>query len=199
MTRLIGLTGGIATGKSTVARLLADRGAAVVDADALAREVVEPGQPALAEIASEFGAQVVGPDGRLDRAGVGALVFANADQRRRLEAITHPRIRALMAERIAAALQGSAPLVVADVPLLFEGGRERAFDGVLVVWCDAQTELTRLMERDGIAREDAEKRLGAQMPIDEKRRRATWVVDNSGSLVATEAQVDAWWGDFVSR
>jgi dephospho-CoA kinase len=199
MTRLIGLTGGIATGKSTVARLLANRGAAVVDADALAREVVEPGQPALAEISAEFGARVVGPDGRLDRAGVGAMVFADADRRRRLEAITHPRIQALMAERIAAALQGPAPLVVADVPLLFEGRGESAFDGVLVVWCDAQTELTRLMERDGIAREDAGKRLAAQMPIDEKRRRATWVVDNSGGLAATEAQVDVWWGDVVSR
>ena len=195
MPRLIGLTGGIATGKTTVARLLGAHGATVVDADVLAREVVEPGQPALAEIVAEFGPDVVGADGRIDRAALGALVFAEPERRRRLEAITHPRIQALMGERILAALAADAPLVVADVPLLFENGRAELFEGVMVVWCDAATELARLMARDGLSREDAKRRLAAQMPVDEKRRRATWVIDNSGSEVATAEQVDSWWSD----
>lgn len=197
MPRLIGLTGGIATGKSTVARLLAERGAVVVDADLLAREVVEPGQPAIEEIAKEFGPEVVGADGRLDRSAVGAIVFADPERRHRLEAITHPRIQQLMGERIVTALENEPPLVVADVPLLFENGRGGMFEGVMVVWCDAATELERLMARDGIGREDGERRLAAQMPVDEKRRLATWVIDNSGSEDATAAQVDAWWSEQI--
>jgi dephospho-CoA kinase len=193
MPRLIGLTGGIATGKSTVARLLALHGATVVDADVLAREVVEPGQPALEEIAAEFGSQVIDASGRLDRATVASVVFADPDRRRRLEAITHPRIQELMGRLLASALESGAPLVVADVPLLFENGRAAMFDGVMVAWCDAATELERLMARDGLRREDAERRLAAQMPVDEKRRLATWVIDNSGSEEATANQVDAWW------
>jgi len=196
--RLIGLTGGIASGKSTVDRMLAARGAAVVDADLLAREVVEPGQPALAEIAAEFGAGVLLPGGGLDRAALGAVVFADAERRERLNAITHPRVRALMGERVAAALAGGAPLVVVDVPLLFEGGLQAQFEGVLLVWVPAELQLHRLVERDGMAEAEARARLAAQMPIDEKRALATWVIDNSGSVEDTERQVAAWWREHVT-
>jgi dephospho-CoA kinase len=194
----IGLTGGIGSGKSTVARMLAGRGAAVVDADLLAREVVEPGQPALAEIAAEFGPSVLLPDGRLDRAALGAVVFADAARRERLNAITHPRVGALMQERIAAALASGAPLVAVDIPLLFEGARRSQFEGVLLVWVPPEVQLRRLVERDGMAEAEARARIAAQMPIDEKRALATWVVDNAGPLEATEAQVERWWRENVS-
>lgn len=193
MARLIGLTGGIATGKSTVARLLARRGAAVVDADLLAREVVAPGSEGLAEIAATFGSSVLAADGSLDRTALGSVVFADPESRRRLEAITHPRIRTLMAERMVAALASGAALVVADVPLLYETGRPEDFEGVLVVYADAATQRRRLGERDGLDATEIERRLAAQMPIDEKRDRATWWIDNSGDELATSDQVDAWW------
>jgi dephospho-CoA kinase len=196
--RLIGLTGGIGSGKSTVARMLADRGAAVVDADLLAREVVEPGQPALAEIAAEFGPSVLLPDGRLDRAALGAVVFADAARRERLNAITHPRVGALMQERIAAALATSAPLVAVDIPLLFEASRQSLFEGVLLVWVPPEVQLHRLVARDGISEDEARARVAAQMPIDDKRALATWVIDNSGSPGDVERQVDRWWRENVA-
>jgi dephospho-CoA kinase len=197
--RLIGLTGGIATGKSTVARLLADRGAVIVDADMLAREVVEPGSPALAEIAAGFGDTVLTPDGALDRAALGAVVFADPAQRRRLEAITHPRIAALMGERIAAGLASEAPLVVADIPLLFEGDRVGLVEGVLLVDAPEEVQLRRLMLRDGVDEGAARARVAAQMPLAEKRRRATWVIDNSGTTEETAAQVASWWERWVGE
>jgi dephospho-CoA kinase len=191
--RLIGLTGGIGSGKSTVARMLAARGAALVDADLLAREVVERGTPALAELAAEFGPSVLLPDGRLDRPALGAIVFADAARRERLNAITHPRVGALMQERVAEALRSDAPLVVVDVPLLFEGSRQSQFEGVLLVWVPAELQLRRLVERDGMGEDEARARIAAQMPIDGKRALATWVIDNSGTPAATQEQVDAWW------
>ncbi|HXA28761.1 MAG TPA: dephospho-CoA kinase [Candidatus Angelobacter sp.] len=191
--RLIGLTGGIGSGKSTVAALLVARGAALVDADRLAREVVEPGTPGLAEIAAEFGPSVLLPDGRLDRPALGAIVFADAARRERLNAITHPRVAELMQRRIAEALAGDAPLVVVDVPLLFEGERQALFEGVLLVWVPAAMQVERLVARDGLREDDARARIEAQMPIDDKRALADWVVDNSGTPAATEAQVEAWW------
>ena len=195
--RLIGLTGGIATGKTTVARLLAARGAEIVDADVLAREVVEPGSPALAEIAAGFGDSVLTPEGALDRAALGAVVFADPAQRRRLEAITHPRIAALMGERIAAGLASEAPLVVADIPLLFEGDRVGLVEGVLLVDAPEAVQLRRLMLRDGIDEAAARARVAAQMPLDEKRRLATWVIDNGGTPEHTAAQVATWWERWV--
>ena len=195
--RVIGLTGGIATGKSAVAAMLASRGAAVVDADRLAREVVEPGRPALAEIAAEFGPEVIAADGSLDRPALAAVVFADARRRRRLEAITHPRISALMGERIAAAIAAGPALVVVDIPLLFENGRAGMVEGVLVVYADVATQLRRLVERDGMSEADARGRIAAQMPVEDKRRLATWVIDNGGDVDATRAQVDAWWAEVV--
>lgn len=195
--RLIGLTGGIATGKSTVAALLAEHGAAVIDADLLAREVVAAGSPALGEIVAAFGAGVLGADGALDRAALAGLVFGDRSRRRVLEAITHPRINELMAARVAAALAGPAPLVVADVPLLFEGRRQSMFEGTLLAYAPAPVQLRRIMTRDGIDEEAARARLDAQLPIDDKRSMATWVVDNSGTLSATAAAVGGWWEELV--
>jgi dephospho-CoA kinase len=196
--RLIGLTGGIATGKSTVAALLIARGAAVIDADVLAREVLVPGAPAFAEVVEAFGPGVLGESGAVDRAALGSLVFADPELRAELERITHPRINALMQERILDALGSGAPLVVADVALLFERRREDAFDGTLLVYAPPAVQLRRIRERDGLDDLEAQRRIVAQLPIDEKRARATWVIDNGGAREATAAQVDAWWDEVVA-
>ena len=196
--RLIGVTGGIATGKSTVDRLLAARGAIVIDADELAREAVRPGELALDEVAARFGPGVILPDGTLDRARLGAIVFADPNARRDLEGITHPRIAELMQEDIAAALAGPAPLVAVDVPLLFESAREGMFQGVLLVYAPRDVQLRRLRERNGLDEDAALQRLAAQLPIDEKRDRATWIIDNGDGLDATSLAVDRWWESVVS-
>jgi dephospho-CoA kinase len=196
--RTIALTGGIASGKSTVAAMLARRGAAIVDADQVAREVVEPGRPALAEIAAAFGPGVLGADGSLDRETLSNIVFADADARRRLEAITHPRVRTRMAELAAEALQSSPPLLVLDIPLLFESAMDRDFPEVLLAYVPTDVQLARLQIRNGLNREQAEQRLQAQDPIEDKRARSTWVIDNSGTVEQTQAEVDRWWQREVS-
>jgi dephospho-CoA kinase len=195
--RLIGVTGGIATGKSTVDRMLADHGAIVIDADELAREAVGPGEPTLDEVATRFGRDVIRPDGTLDRGRVGEIVFADAEARRDLERITHPRIMELMQERIATALAGPAPLVAVDVPLLFESAREGMFEGVLLVYAPRDVQLRRLRERNGLDEDAALQRLAAQLPIAEKRDRATWIIDNSHGIDATARAVDLWWATAV--
>jgi dephospho-CoA kinase len=196
--RLIGVTGGIATGKSTVDRMLAAHGAVVIDADELARDVVRPGEPALDEVIARFGRGVIRPDGSLDRARLGDIVFADPDAREDLERITHPRITELTGKRIAAALAGSAPLVAVDIPLLFENAREAMFEGVLLVYAPREVQIERLRERNGLDGVAALQRLAAQLPIDEKRDRATWVIDNSGNLDATSQAVDRWWETAVT-
>ena len=196
--RLIGLTGGIATGKSSVATMLAARGATVIDSDALAREAVLPGEPTLERVVQRFGTGVLLPDGTLDRRQLGEIVFADATARHDLEGITHPRIVELSQQRVAVALASDAPLVAVDIPLLYEGERESTFPGVLVVYAPPEVQIRRLRERNGLDEAAAQQRLDAQLPIDEKRRRATWVIDNSGDLDATERQVDAWWAAVVS-
>jgi len=195
--RLIGLTGGIATGKSQVAAMLADHGAAVIDADVLAREVVRPGEPALAEITARFGTGVINPDGTLDRERLGAIVFADADARRDLERITHPRIAALMQQGIAEATALGAPVIILDIPLLFERDLERTVDGVLLVHAPVAMQMERLASRDHLSSDAARERIASQLPIDEKRTRATWIIDNSGDVDSTRRQVDAWWRDVI--
>lgn len=191
--RLIGLTGGIATGKSTVATELTARGAAVIDADLLAREVVEPGRPALDDIVEMFGPEMLLPDGSLDRPRLAALVFADEHARHDLERITHPRVRDLMMRRIGEAIAADAELVVAEVPLLFETRSVDLYEGVMVVYTPPEVQVARVMARDRIDEQAARQRLAAQMPIDEKRDRATWVIDNSGPVDATQRQVRDWW------
>jgi dephospho-CoA kinase len=195
---IIGLTGGVATGKTTVAGMLAARGAAIVDADQLVHEIEQPGQPAFAEIVSRFGPEVLQPDGRLDRDRLGRLVFADRSARADLERITHPRVRELIAVRVARAVSEDARLVVVDIPLLFEGNGEGQFGGVLLVYAPEDVQLARLRSRRGLDEAEARRRISAQLPIDEKRARATWTIDNGGSLKATEDQVSRWWRDAVA-
>jgi len=195
--RLIGLTGGIATGKSTVAGMLQSHGAVIVDLDVLAREVVQPGTPVLARIADRFGSDVVDADGALDRAALGAIVFADPGARLELERLTHPAVIELMQQQIGEAAARDAPVVVVDVPLLFETGREELFEGTLLVYAPPETQLRRMLARDGLDAADAQQRINAQLPIDDKRLRATWVIDNGGDIAATESQVQAWWGEAI--
>jgi len=175
----VGLTGGVASGKSTVAALLRELGAVVVDSDQLAREVVEPGTPGLAAVVEAFGERVLTDDGRLDRAALGAVVFADPDLRRRLEAILHPLIRARSAEIAAAAPPGA--LVVHDIPLLVESGQADRFDAVLVVDVPVQTQVDRMVRERGWTRQDAEARVRAQASREERRAVATYVLDNTGT------------------
>jgi dephospho-CoA kinase len=154
---------------------------------------VRPGEPALDEVIARFGRGVIRPDGSLDRARLGDIVFADPGAREDIERITHPRIAELTGTRIAAALAGSAPLVAVDIPLLFENARDAMFEGVLLVYAPRELQIERLRERNGLDEAAALQRLAAQLPIDEKRDRATWVIDNSGALHATSGAVDRWW------
>jgi len=177
---LLGLTGGIAAGKSTVAAVLTELGARVISADDLARRVVEPGTPALAEIAARFGDEYIGPDGRLDRKALGEKVFSNRVARRALEAIVLPRIRDAF-ERELSRIRAEAPdaVVVYDAPLLIEAGAHRKVDMVIVVAVDEATQVRRLMERDGLSEDEARQRLAAQLPLEERLKRADEVVDGA--------------------
>ncbi len=188
--RVVGLTGGIASGKTTFAAALRARGVPVVDADALARAAVAPGTPALAEIARVFGAGVLAPDGGLDRKKLGALVFADPGARRRLEAITHPAVRVAMAEETARLAAAGHALAFYDTPLLYEVGLERLLDCVVVVWAPRDVQRARLQARDGLAPADADARLAAQLPIDEKAARADFVVENAGAPAALSPKAD---------
>jgi dephospho-CoA kinase len=188
--RVLGLTGGIGSGKSMVAQMFARLGAVVIDADQVAREVVEPGQPALKEIAATFGPDVLLPDGRLDRPKLASIIFTDPAERAKLDAITHPRIRTRMDELIKARRSGPGVLIV-DIPLLYENKRTNSVEKVIVVWVDPQTQLRRIQDRDGLSAEAARRRIGAQMPLDEKRARADHVIDNSGGRQETQRQVEA--------
>ncbi|MBH5318482.1 dephospho-CoA kinase [Paenibacillus sp. GSMTC-2017] len=191
---IIGLTGGIASGKSTVSEMLIDLGAKVVDADAVAREIVLPGEPALEAIASLFGQALLQEDGSLNRSALGAIVFKDANALRDLEAITHPAIRKRMQERIHRyAEQDPKQLVVGDVPLLFETKQEHLYEGILVVYVPAKLQIERLMKRNGMTQEEAKRRVSLQLDIEEKRKRGNWIIDNSGSLDDTKKQVLQFW------
>ena len=197
---IVGLTGGIASGKSTVARRLVDHGAVHVDADALSREVVEPSTSGLEAVAAEFGAGVLAGDGSLDRAALGAIVFADPDARGRLEAIIHPRVHARTAELIAAAEAADpAAVVVYDVPLLVEARRELQFDLIVVCEAPAEVRIERLLTNRGMPRAEAERRISAQASDEERRAVADVVIDTSGSLQHTLDQVDELWTDLSAR
>lgn len=189
--RVFGLTGGIASGKSTVAQRLVERGIPVFDADAAARWIVEPGRPALVEIATAFGDGVIAADGTLDRKALGAIVFDDDDARARLESITHPRIRERIGAQILEAASAGHEVALVDAALMVETGWYEQFAGLVVVWCPVATQRERLMKRDDIDADAAQARIDAQMPIDEKREKADFVVDNSEGLEALDAQIDA--------
>ena len=206
VTRVIGLTGGIGTGKSTVARIFESLGAVVIDADAIVHELQEPGSESLAAIAAAFGPEMIRVDGSLDRERLAERVFGDADARRALNGIMHPLVGAEMAGRLAAARETRVELVLLDIPLLFEGragqtrrpGEEHepraprdGVEAVIVVYSPEEAQVERQMARDGSEREEALRRVRAQLPIEEKRRLADHVIDNSGSLEETERQVRA--------
>lgn len=196
MSLVIGLTGGVGSGKSTVARMFEALGATAIDADVIVRELQAPGSPLLDEIAAAFGAELLGADGDLDRKALGALVFRDEAARMRLNGIVHPPVVAECARRIEAARARGAPLIVLDVPLLFEGRASEGgveahidFDATVVVFAAEAQQIERQMLRDGCSREEAERRVRAQLPLAEKRAMADHVIDNSGSREQTERQV----------
>lgn len=190
----IGLTGGIASGKSEVGKLLAERGAVLIDSDVLAREVVAPGTDGLAAVVEEFGPELLGSDGALDRRALGARVFADPDARRRLEAIVHPRVRARAYELEQAAEQADPnAVVVHDIPLLVETGQADSFDLLVVVDVPTELQVERLTTLRGIDRAEAEARIAAQASREQRRAVADVVIDNSGTLAELADQVDRLW------
>lgn len=198
---LIGLTGGIASGKSVVARRMAERGAVHIDADVLARQVVEPGTEGLAAIAKEFGAEVIAPDGSLDRAALGALVFSDSDRLSTLNAITHPLVKERTAQLIADAAEADPhAIVVYDVPLLIEASvnRQHTFDLVVVVHAKTETRIDRLVNLRGMDRDEAVHRLNSQATDTDRLAIADVVIDSDGTLEHTLAQADALYERVVS-
>jgi len=209
VTRVVGLTGGIGTGKSTVGRLLSALGAVLIDSDAIVRELQAPATPLLARIAEGFGAEILLPDGSLDRARLGQLVFGDDAARARLEALVHPVVSRETLRRLEAARAAGAALVVLDIPLLLEGRAGRAAgagraasdsaSAVIVVYAPEATQIERQILRDGVSREHALARVRAQLSIEEKRKRADYVIDNSGALEDTERQVRELYAELTAR
>ncbi|MDY6824788.1 MAG: dephospho-CoA kinase [Thermodesulfobacteriota bacterium] len=191
---IAGLTGSVATGKSFAAKCFSRRGAIIIDADLIAHEVVEQGRPAWQEIVDTFGRNILQTDGRIDRKRLGGIIFNAPDRKEQLNRIVHPRVFEEISRRLAA-INGDETqkkaVVLLDVPLLFETGMDRDISDIIVVYTPPDIQLERLMQRDGINREDALARINAQMPVEEKRPLADFVIDNSGTIEETESQVDA--------
>ena len=199
--KVIGITGGIASGSSLVAGMFRDLGAVVIEADLVAREAVQPGTEVYRKIVEAFGKDVVLPDGSLDRRRLGAIVFKDPVARRRLNVMTHPEIRRRIQSQVeqAAAEQPDA-VVIVDVPLLLDTTGPEAFelDGVIVVVATPEQQIERLMARDNLAREEAEQRLAAQRPVAEKAAEADWVIDNTGTIEETRRQVGILWSEIAT-
>ena len=189
--KLVGLTGGIASGKSTVAEILKRQGAAIINADVLAREVVEPDRQAWTEIVNTFGTAVLQPDRALDRQKLRAIIFDDPDARKKLESIIHPQVRALAEQRIREHAAAGYAVIVYEVPLLFEGNLQEWLRPVILVACDVDTQRNRLQSRDNLSAVQAQKHIEAQMSLEEKRRLADYVIENNGSLEDLERQVQA--------
>jgi dephospho-CoA kinase len=189
--KLVGLTGGIASGKSTVAKILGRLGAAIVDADVLSREVVAPGHDGWNEIVATFGSEVLQADQTLDRQKLRTIIFNNPEARKKLEAIIHPRVRALAEQRIREHGEAGFVVVVYEVPLLFEGNLQQWLRPVILVACDINVQRQRLQARDGLDAAAAQKHIDAQMSLEEKRRLADYVIENDGTLADLESKVRA--------
>lgn len=196
--RLVGLTGGIASGKSTVSEMFAALGATIIDADQVAREVVAPGEPALQEIAARFPG-VVDPSGRLDRPALGARVFADEGERKALNAILHPRIQQRVLEKTWALADAGVRLALYDVPLLVENRLQDSLSGVILVSVPPQVQRERLMARNGYSQGEAQARIDSQLPLEEKKKVATWIIDNSGTREETRRQVEQVWRSLQQR
>jgi dephospho-CoA kinase len=188
--KLVGLTGGIGSGKSTVGRMVQALGVPVIDADRLSREVVAPGQPAHAEVAARW-PQTIAADGQVDRRRLGALVFSDPAARAQLEAITHPRIQERLLQEAQALDRAGHPLAFYEASLLVEAGRHRDFDALVVVTADEAQQIARTVARDASSPEQAMARIRAQLPLEDKRKVATHLIDNSGDLESTRRQIEA--------
>lgn len=187
----LGITGGIASGKSVVSQMLRDMGFPVIDADSLGHELMEPGMPAFAEIVREFGAALVDPSGRIDRKKLGAAVFADAGKRAKLNAILHPRVEQEMARRFALwENSGSTVAAFVEAALLVEAGYQKRLDGLVVAWCKPEQQIERLLAR-GMSEQEARQRISAQMPVEDKLKYATEKIDCSGTMDDTRRQVEA--------
>lgn len=196
---IVGLTGGIGAGKSTVARMLGHHGAAIVDADRLAREIMEPGRGVLEAVVERFGRSVLRDDGRLDRAALAQIVFGDAHARRDLEQITHPAIAELSSERFAAARSAGHEICIYEAALLVEAGRHKQMDRLIVVVAEDELRVERVAARDGVEMADARRRLEAQMDQRAKAELADYVIDNSGSLQQTRQQVERVWREIEAE
>ena len=196
--KLIGLTGGVGSGKSTVAEMFRELGATVIDADTAAHEVYAPGTPGFDAVVREFGEEYV-RDGAVDRARLGALVFNDLDALRRLHAIVHPLVRDWLAARTAEAAERGDEIVIQDVPLLYENDLAHLFSSVVLVYAPAEVQLERLVKGRGVPPDRARAMIANQMPIDEKRDRAHHVVDNSGTEEETRRQVEEIWAQMTGR
>jgi dephospho-CoA kinase len=197
MTFILGLSGGIGSGKSTVTKIFGELGATTIDADAIVHEQQAAGQPLLREIAEAFGDEVIAADGSLDREALGQIVFRDEAARTRLGHLVHPPVIAEMMRRSKAAVEAGVPLIVLDIPLLFEGrqsgrgsGASMDFDATVCVWVRPEVQLERTMARDACSEEEAQRRIDAQLSIDAKREMADHVIDNSGSVASTRTQVE---------
>ncbi len=197
MSITVGLTGGIATGKSTVAQLWQERGAAIINADQIAREVVRPGEPALAQIAKVFGQEVLGRDGELERKALARLVFGDPAQLKLLNAITHPPILQLIRERIAEQKAAGVPVIIVEAPLLIETGLHRLVDKVVLVTASVETQITRLKERDGLTRDEALARIRSQLSVEEKLRWADYIIDTDLPYPEVVRQVQDLWEEII--
>jgi dephospho-CoA kinase len=196
--RRVGLTGGIATGKSHVTHRFHQLGVPTIDADVLARQAVAPGSAGLGAVLERFGDEILTSTGALDRHKLASIVFADAAARRDLEAIIHPAVRRVTGEWFASLDPTRHPLAIADIPLLYEVNREGDFDAVIVVACDPQTQVKRVMERDGLSEAEARQRLAAQLPIEEKVERANYVIRTDGAFDDTDRQVKEVWQRLVA-
>lgn len=190
MTMIIGLTGGIASGKSTVSEMLKKRGIPVIDADLIAREVVEVGKKAYTEIVNAFGKEILNEDLTINRARLGSIVFQNEDKREKLNSIVHPEVRLEMKRRQEQLISEGAKAVVLDIPLLFESNLKHLVDKVIVVYTGEKNQLERLMKRNNFSKEEALSRINAQMPLKEKVKFADAVINNDGTLEETEQQLE---------
>ncbi len=195
-----GLTGGIASGKSTVAAILAEAGAHIIDADLIAKQVVEPGRPAWQEVCDLFGREILAPDEQIDRDRLGQIVFENADLRHKLELIIHPRVSEQMNARLQQIAQASPDaVVIMDIPLLFETGMTDGLSDLIVVYTTEKIQKRRLMQRNGLNDHEAQVRIDAQMPLTEKAKRGTMIIDNSGSVEHTRNQTLAIYQELLRK
>lgn len=190
MTLVVGLTGGICSGKSTVANILTEMGIPVLDADRVVHQVYRPGTHVYEKLVARFGKEIVDGNGEIDRKKLGAIVFSDPEARAFLENATHPLVEGRMREFVARCRDSKRPLCVIEAALIFEKKKGKLFDKIVTVYCDRETQISRLVKRDGISREEAEKKINSQMPLDEKAKLADHVIDNSGSLEETRRQVE---------